>query len=486
MKKRFSDRGVYRVLCAVAALAAVVCLNVLAQSLQRRFHLQADLSYNALTTLSDSTLSILHDLQEDITLYVARVDGIADTQVESVAEQYAFESSRIHVSYIEPDQEPVLMGNANPEGVSISAGTVVVAGQDGSSLRLLPVEDFTLYGTTSYNGKEYTYKAGYQYEKLLDQAILGVTRERVARACFVQGHGEFSAGECAVFMQLLEDNGWQTETLQGALALPEAGSSVVILCSPTKDITQEESEALREYLRQGGSLMITRDPGTVLNTPCLDAFLSYYGISYANQLVIANPGDASAYYPGNPTLMVSEHGDHEALGSLSSQEDAVIISPQCVPVQPAGMARNELQTGTLLSSREDAYAVNLNDSGRATIEQRADDPVGRFSTAVAVSRVWDWENRSADSRLVALGSTSIVNNSAFNQSFYNAEFALNVMNWLLKDENASLDIVFKAAVRDALKLPSQQTLYMLAAVLAAIPLVILAAGAVVKRRRNRL
>ena len=100
MKKRFSDRGVYRVLCAVAALAAVVCLNVLAQSLQRRFHLQADLSYNALTTLSDSTLSILHDLQEDITLYVARVDGIADTQVESVAEQYALDSSRIHVSYI--------------------------------------------------------------------------------------------------------------------------------------------------------------------------------------------------------------------------------------------------------------------------------------------------------------------------------------------------------------------------------------------------
>lgn len=486
MKKRFSHSRLCGILCAAAAVVAVICLNLLAHSLQRQFHLQKDLSYNALTSLSDTTRQILDELDQDVTFYVMRVDGIADTQVESVAEQYAFESDRIIVRYVDPDQEPALIQQANPDGKTVSAGSVIVTNALQTRYHLLAVEDFTLYGVSSYNGKEYTYKAGYQYEKLLDQAILGVTREQTARASFVQGHGEFTPEESAVFMSLLSDNGWETEVLQGALHLPQPGSSVVVLFSPTKDITQEESDALRAYLNAGGSLLISRDPGAVRGTPCLDAFLNYYGVEYQNRLIVANPNDASAYYPGNPTLMVSDVGSHEALGTLAEKADAVIISPQCVPVLLAGMERNEFQTGVLLSSRTDAYAVDLNDASRATIEQQPQDPVGQFPTAVAVEQVQDWEDFSKNSRLIALGSSSIINNAAFNQSFFNTEFSLNLMNWLLKEEDAALNIVLKAAVRDALRLPSQQTLYGLAVILGIIPLAIWLTGAWIKRRRNRL
>ena len=480
MKRRYPK--LYTCLCILLALALTAGVNLLAQAAQQKWHLEADCSYNALLTLSDTTKKLLDQLESPLTLYVLRVDGLSDAQVESVAEAYASRSEFLQLRYIDPDQEPALMNRVDTTGKTVSAGSVILEAA-GGKLLFLPVDDFTLYGTQSYNGQDYTYKAGYQYELLLDRAILELTTEEETKVVFLTGHGEYTEDESSVFSELLQAQGYKVSFQKSALQLTDV--NLAILLSPAKDLTAEEAAALKDYLADGGSLLVSREPGRMDVAPHLEELLAYYGLAYENSLVIANPEDESAYYPGNPAMLVAQLGDAKLLSSLQAQKDAVVLAAQCVPVLLTGMKRNDYRTYELLTSRSDAYCLDLSDPSRTSIVPQEKDTVGKAVMAAAVEQVQDFESDTLNGRIVALGSSHIVNNASINRSFYNSEFAAELLSWLCHREAEELDIVFKPALREGLKIYTQETLIHLGILLAAIPVVILLIEGAVRLWRKK-
>ena len=100
MKRRYPK--LYTCLCILLALALTAGVNLLAQAAQQKWHLEADCSYNALLTLSDTTKKLLDQLESPLTLYVLRVDGLSDAQVESVAEAYSSHSEFFQLDSLPP------------------------------------------------------------------------------------------------------------------------------------------------------------------------------------------------------------------------------------------------------------------------------------------------------------------------------------------------------------------------------------------------
>lgn len=485
MKKqiRQSSREKIRVLLFTVLVAVcVISMNLLAEKIGA----QLDLSYNRLSTLSETTEQLLDQLSERVTLYVMRVDGMADNQVESVAEQYARRSSLIDLQYINPDEEPALLRRVNPNGETISAGAVAVCSADGSRWKLIPVDDFTLYGVQSYNGEDYTYRAGYQYEKQLDMAILSVTEEKQETVVLLQGHGELTMAESAAMIEALENSGLSVSSRDGAFDLTDAAGSVIVLLSPTKDITEDEMASLRQYMDAGGGVLVVQDPGACADKPVLDRLLAFYGVQYENGVVVANPEQTDAYYPGNPSILVADWGEHEIMSRLADAGAGTILAPQCAPVQPVGMERNEMQRSVLLRSQRGAYSAELSDPNRTSIQQLDSDEVGTFPVAMAVEHVRSFEGDKPNGRLVALGGSGLVNQSAINRSYSNAEFLLGAVRWLLQSEDTVVDVRFKTAQREALQIPSQQTAYTLAGVLVAIGLILCLTGLIICGRRKNL
>ena len=97
----------------------------------------------------------------------------------------------------------------------------------------------------------------------------------------------------------------------------------------------------------------------------------------------------------------------------------------------------------------------------------------------------DFESVTLNGRIVALGSSHIVNNASINCSFYNSEFAAELLSWLCHREAEELDIVFKPALREGLKIYTQETLIHLGILLAAIPVVILLIEGAVRLWRKK-
>ena len=482
--RRLKWMGKLALLLALACVLTVL-VNRAAETAQRRWHLEKDLSFNALTALSEQTVALLRKLETPVELYVMQVDGLQDRQAEQVAQQYALYSDRVRVSLLDPNENPVLMKVLNPDGKKITAGSVAVTNADHTSARLILADQFILYGSQTYNGETYSYKAGYQYEQLLDSAILTVTDQRIRRVCLLEGHGELSSSEAAAIQATVQSCGYAwTDGKRIADAVADQPDAMLLL-SPSRDLTQEETEQLRAYLSGGGSLLVTVDPGRSANEqPLLQQLLSYFGLAFSQELVIADPQNPNAYYPGNPAMIVSYPGSHSLLDGLREKNGAVLLSPQCLAVSFAGMDRNELRRWPLLMTDDAAYGIDVRDTGRATIEKQSGDREGVFYTAVAAEAVRNFENELENGRLILLGSSNLINNAAVNRSFSNEELSAALFRWLTRDADAAVSVGYKSAARAGLSVASQQLQHRIIACLMALPAVILLAGAVVYIRRK--
>lgn len=482
--RRLKWMGKLALLLALACTLTVL-VNQVAKKARDRWRLESDLSFNSFSSLSDQTISLLQGLQTPVELYVMQIDGLHDQQAEQVAQHYALYSKDVSVSILDPNENPALMKVLNPDGKTVTAGSIAVINGEHTAARLILADQFILYGTQTYNGDDYSYKAGYQYEQLLDSAILTVTDQRIRRVYLLEGHGELAETETAAIQETIQACGYtgiSGKKIADAVAdKPDAA----LLLSPARDLTEEETAQLRGYLSSGGSLLISVEPGRSENDqPMLQQLLSFYGVTFSHELVIADPNDASGYYPGNPAMIVSRLGNHAIMSGLKEKKDAIILSPQCLSVAFTGMVRNELRQSALLATDENAYSIDMRDAGHTTIEKQPGDREGVFYTAVAVEAVQDFENDLVNGRLILLGSSNLINNAAINRSFSNEELSAAMLRWLAKDTDAAVSVGYKTAVRQGLKIASQQLQYRIIGCLLALPAVILMIGAAVNIRRK--
>ncbi len=275
----------------VAVLALLGAINYIAVKNTKR----VDLTKNRRFSLSDQTLKVLADLQEQAKItYFLREE--VPTAVRDRLTEYQAASDKLKVEYVDPWKRP---GVAREYEIS--------------SLPSLVIE---------YGGKRERFTS--DSEQDITNALIKVTRTTTKTVCFVEGEGErdIDDGDPKGYSQAkaaLEKSQYQTRKL---FLLREktvpADCSVLVIAGPTADLLAPGVEAIRDYVSKGGKLLLMLDPEleSSRSQPDLEGLLEGWNITPGNDVVVDVSGVGELYGTGPITPMVMDYTHHEITRDL--------------------------------------------------------------------------------------------------------------------------------------------------------------------------
>lgn len=470
---RRAGAWVYAAAVVVVSIALVVTANA-GLVLHDAY---VDLTKEKVFTPSEQAMKVVDGLERDVAVtYFYQSQDPNARRLKDILDVMAKRNAHLHVRAIDPDKQPTLAEN---------------------------------YGIKLYNAAVLESEGRRVIVQTTDETdvaigIQRVLRERVIAACFLEGHNELpmdnfefhthlegtgghSHGDAASnvvqmaghgigrLRRSLEALGYDARKIVLATqqAVPQ-DCALVIDASPRTLFLPAEGEALRTYLRNGGSALFLFDLGFVLE-PRLAQLLADYGVRPEQKVVI------------DPLSHYSTDAEMVAITGYSPNPVTQNVSMTFFPgVRPLDLVTPAvgIRTTSLFESSRDSYTRSIQpvqSAGAAMRGEKQDNPAHRPSVLGAIAE-GTLPGGTQPSRVIVVGDGDFASNS-FLPYMANSDLALAMVRWLAKDERATA-IASRIPVPATILLtqPQMRTIFLLLEV--ALPLSIIAMGAGVWWRRR--
>jgi ABC-type uncharacterized transport system involved in gliding motility auxiliary subunit len=474
----------------VVAVVLVIALTIMVNWLSARRYVRGDWTTTQIYSLSEKTVKILSDLEDEIRVVVFMTPQTSMfDQVQELLQRYEAASDKITVEHIDPDREPLRTTQLAEEyGVQV-ADTVVFV-----------YADRTKYVTSDqlaemdYSGMQYGQgptMRSFKGEEQFTSAILSLVAPNVPKIYFLTGHGEAAAaatagGPADRSLRVLEES-LKRENMDTAYATLLSGevpedADVLAIIGPTRAYTEAEIEALEAFLDGGGRLLVALDPliesGGTMRPTRLEAMLAKRGVVVNDDLVV-DPSRRLPFYDLSAVYLEDfpSHPMTEGLGgfavlftvsrSLSADGDGA-----SVVVQTSDEGWGETDLAMLL--RGDPVALD------------GADNAGPAAVGVAVEAVAEAAEVEGEEpinyRLVVFGDSDFLTDIDISNAG-NAVLAAGAFNWLTAREDL-VGIPPRDVEQVSLFLTRQQMRNLLLLVLVAMPGAAIVAGVLIWRRRR--
>ncbi|MBU1474774.1 MAG: GldG family protein, partial [Acidobacteria bacterium] len=245
-------------LLVVFVLGILVLVNVFLA----RHHHRFDFTETRIHSLSDQTVTVLENLEEDISVHLFFREGnMTRGRMENLMQNYRYHSNRIKYEFIDPDKNPGLVKRYDVK-------------QDG---------------TTIFESGEKDNRITDVSEEEITNALIKISRGEKKTVYFLEGHGEGGIEDTedlgySLAKDELEKMGYEVKTLSLALSETFPGDiALLIVPGPEKDLLPNELDTIRGYISGGGRVFLMIDPETA---PGMTEFVKEYGIGLSNDLVI--------------------------------------------------------------------------------------------------------------------------------------------------------------------------------------------------------
>lgn len=462
-------------------LAALLCAAMIfagLAALESGAKVVWDLTPDLLTELSDGTLQTLDALEESIRIHLvfkAETESTLRWMLETLASSYE-RTGRAVVDTIDPVTEPGRIRGYAESGKSIAEGSVVVANSDESRYVVIAAGDLYAYQMAADGSYAIT---GLSAEQKITGAIRTVTGGDRKRVWFLTGHDEAGMKACASLTARLRDENYDVgETTLLQTDGPQGGDILLVL-SPARDLTQEEADALENFLLHGGRLLMAFDASVELSAlPRFAEVAQRVSLRFESGIVVEDERQ-TAYWMNSPLYLMPElNRESEALGGM--QQGQRVILPGSRAISGPEIPLSGYSYETLLSTSAQAYLCPLESD---SIARTPDMPCGTQQLAVSVSHYE--ESTGAETRMALLGSLyTLVDNSLMN-STYNLDFTMSVMRYLAQRET-EVSVPVRALNDDSMPaFTARESWRILAAALALPVLAVLWGGVVLLRRRKK-
>ena len=464
-------RGARRTLRARALLPAAVALALLANLAVGALpagYASFDLSAGGLYTLGDSSRAVAEGLEQDVTLYYLCPTGTEDAILTGLLDQYADASPHIRWEQKDPDLYPTF-GAQYGEGVS--AGSLIVDAGERSAV--LDPADLYLYEYTDYATGSYTVR--FDGEGQITAAIYRLTSGPASHAYYTANHGEKALS--ATLLAALEAQNLEARALNLLSdPIPEDCDLLIINC-PAADFTGaqgavDELALLESYLDGGGKLLIATDG--YYDTPGLDGLLARFGLERVEGLVVE--GDAAHCLYGYSYYLLPDHAfttESAALDGLDPTDYLLLQMAQGIRIEAADGVTAEplLTTSAAAYSKAAGYDMT-------TTEREEGDIDGPFSLAVYA------REEASGAEVIWLGCSNMDDEALYLSVPANCDFLVGCAA-SLAGQRSDLVIDPKAMEAALLTIPAGTAAAAGITFLLAVPVGLLAAGAVVSLRRRR-
>lgn len=321
-------------------------------------------------------------------------------------------------------------------------------------------------------------------EQRITAALAYVTTGREPKVYELEGHNEYKLAELNLADPLAKAN-YVSESLNlMRMGTVPGDADVVVILSPERDLSPQESEALGDYLTAGGALFISLDLAEN-DMPELNKLLASWNLEMQRGVVMEK--DTNRLLPGmgnNPVFFSPRLPDENAITDNLKENslDAFVFAAMGM-TETAIRKRNLDVTPLLTSSANSWLRRDLNEGSESRI---ASDIQGPVTVAASVTETNRDTGMPEGARLVVMGSgKSLSVLPGLGQIKANIEFFLNSLNWL-SDQGESVNIPSKSLFRLPLQMNALQAWIYAAIVIILLPLMIILAGTVIVLRRKHL
>jgi ABC-type uncharacterized transport system involved in gliding motility auxiliary subunit len=412
---------------AIASASVLIVLGILVaiNYLSTRQNKRWDLTANKQYTLSDQTTKLLKGVDAPVKFLVFdRTDQF--DRFRARLNEYAYQSSKVTVDYIDPDKKPVEAKQYNVD----------------------------TYGTVVVNYKGRNERATSDAEQDITNALIKVLNPRQYKVYFLAGHGEKDIdgtdrdGYKAIADAMKRDNYQVDKLILAQTNEIPMDASEIIVAGPHTDLLDQETKLLRDYLNKGGKLFVMLDPPENLKNPApmpnIVGLLKDWGVTATNSVVVDVSGRTSSPavpvagppYPSHPIT------DRFRLLTMFPLARAMtpITENTTKPAQSFIQTTQRSWAETNLSSLETPNAL--------APETDKGDIAGPVSIGVAVSMPAPnapdvkpaantdkaGEDKKPETRLAAIGDSDFAAQSALGVEG-NRDLFMNTVNWLAGQEN---------------------------------------------------
>ena len=400
-----TKKGMSMGLMILLSIVLVVSVNFLAV----RHNKTGDFTEEKLNSLSDQSLQLLKNLDQDLSVkvfYRGQEAAEEKQKAKSSLDTFLENSSKLKVQYFD---------------------SYVDILDVQKYLNDLPDKDSALvFVFAEYGDKKVKIDPPYGEEQIT-AALIKVTRKGEKKIYFTAGHGErdiesVNADGLKMFKTALEEASFVVLPLN----LIEKGgvpedASVVVVAGPTTQFQDGELNWLRDYAKKGGHLIIALDPGQRHN---LANLTKTFGVEFANNYILneynqlLGRGAASAiglmFDPGNEITKPFPTGRNYAVFDLASE------------IRPAMDRVPTLTVSEIIKTDKNSFTIN------ELVKTAKPNNRKDFSVAIAVSGKIN--DQAADFQAVVFGDSDFMTNKAFDQGL-NRDLAMNSVATLANEKD---------------------------------------------------
>ena len=428
--KKALKKGSFALVISAVALAIVIVLNILVAQLPESV-LHPDTTKTGLMSIGSETKDILSRLDTDIVI-THYVDGSKTSTTETsntnyisgILQRYAEASSHITVKTVD-----LVETNVQDKPVSQNMITVKSLNDDGSERRSKTVtaDEIFMCEISGYEGQyiptsEYNQMVVYYRDVLKQQlpaatnyffaenAVTGaidyVMQETLPVVYELSGHGETALGEDEGFGKLCKDENVELKelALQGgeSVAVPEDARAVLIN-APQTDISADEAEALKTYVKGGGNVILTTYVETYgeEKTPNLAGFCKFMGLRAIEEQILED--EDSHYYNYVNWILAGITGNGITSALDNTNYYFYMVMSHAITTADTEGAENSVETYSLLETSDKAF-VYKDENGDG---QPDTDDVVRSKYSLAYQSVLKDDTGASKGELIWFASPAV-------------------------------------------------------------------------------
>lgn len=473
--------GGYSTVLSLVVIAVAIAVNLFVSALPANL-IKFDNSAIDLYTLSDVTKNIVSALQEDVTIYLIAPTGAENTVLTEYLDQYKALSPHIKVQYVDPVVRPNFVGQYTEE--KLNNNSLIV--ESARRSKVIPIEEIyvTSYGYDPYYNV--VSNQSFDGENSLTGAIDFVTTESIPTVYILTGHGEATLNETVLdYMDIISMN-VDTLNLMKTDGIPE-NADCILIYNPKQDISEYELNLIRDYVKDGGNLMLITSAAEIKKEPLqnLDVLMKEYGTS--TQAGVVKENDTRYHFSLSSYYLIPVIKSHAITAPLTAQGYDVLM-PNAQGIIVDEVLPEGVTVTTLLSTTDKATLVvesdntteNSDTDSENTDGENGGEPAGTsYAVGVAITAgngkaVWF----SAD--LTNTLYPPYINSTPFSNYY----LFLTALNWMCGDKS-SVSIPSVSLAATPLSISQAESNIWTAIVCGIIPVGILATGLVVWTKRRK-
>lgn len=263
-----------------------------------------DFTAERLLTLSEETKESVSKISSPTDIYYMGTRSRANATYQEFLDAYQNLNNNIAVQYKNYENDLAFRQQYLSDVNFVNESSILVVCND--KYIYLDAENYV----TTTQATAYSYESMLEIEDQLTRAICYVNSETEDKICMVAGHGEEELN--SDFRNLMMLNNYEMKDLNLPAVVTSFETSIPEDCkalfinSPQTDFSEEEIEVLKNYLKDGGRLLVTLDPLNEDITRFYD-FLREYGLDVQPGIVIEQ--DAGRYVYDTPYYLAPKIED---------------------------------------------------------------------------------------------------------------------------------------------------------------------------------